>query len=60
MPDFFLKQLLGPIVRRGGTAVSSFLVGLGVAQTSTEQIVLGLSTAVMVAAELALSAKARK
>ena len=60
MKYFILKQLVEPAMRRIGSAGSAYLIGIGVAASSVEQIMLGLSAALAVGLELVLSAKARK
>lgn len=53
------EVVLEPLLRRLGTAVGGYLVGMGVDATSTGQIVTGLTVAVLVGVDLLISARER-
>jgi hypothetical protein len=49
---FLLEELAGPIVRRSGTALASFLLGVGITSHQTDLIVSGAITAALVSIDL--------
>lgn len=56
MYSIMVKQIMQPILRRLGTVLTGFLIGTGVPQETTAQIVMGLTALVLVGVDLALSA----
>lgn len=50
-----MTSFIKPLVRRAGTAVSGYLLGLGVTAQSVDVIVAGVTTLLLVSVDLTLS-----
>ena len=55
-----ISEVLKPLIRRAGTALSAYLVGNGVAADDTSAIVIGATTAIAVGIDLINSSVNRK
>lgn len=60
MKEFIKEAILSPMLRRGGTIFGGYLLGLGVTQDQTTQIITGLTAVLLVVMDLVFSASARK
>lgn len=60
MKSWLVTEFLKPTVRRLGTGVSAYLIGMGAAATVAQQITLGFVALAMFLIELVLSSKERK
>ena len=60
MNSFVVHELLNPLIRRAGTAVSAYLLGTGAAQSDAESVGLGVAAFAAILLELGLSKKSRK
>lgn len=60
MYKIIVSEIVKPLIRRGGTAFGVFLMSLGLGQENVDQIVLGLTAALTVSADLFLSHLERK
>ena len=58
--DFLTAQILRPLVRRAGSILAAYLVGLGVAHEVAATIELGLVAALGVALDLVLEWRANR
>lgn len=54
------NEIVGPILRRGGTAFGAYLIGIGVHSDSATQIAAGVVAALGVILDLTLSHWERK
>lgn len=59
MNDLIVHQLLNPLFRRAGTALTAYLVGAGVVQSDAQAVGLGVAAFAAILLELGLSKKAR-
>lgn len=55
-----MQNVLYPLIRRGGTALSVYLVSLGVSHTHAEDVALGAISFGLIAVDLGLSYMNRK
>lgn len=60
MIQFAKEMIFAPLVRRGGTFLGAYLIGLGVHDDQVQIIAAGAIAAALVAFDLALSYSAKK
>jgi hypothetical protein len=57
---FFLDKIVKPAIRRSGTVIGTYLLGLGMTQELVAQVVLSLTALATFAADLIMSHLAKK
>lgn len=60
MKQFLLQEMAKPMLRRVGTAIGGYLIGMGYAASVVDPIVAGLAAAGGIAIDLAMSHWNRK
>lgn len=58
--EFLKSEVIGPILRRGGTAFGMYLVGVGVGEAEATQIAAGATALLGIGLDLLLSNMQRR